>query len=76
VSENLVVPTGLTATMGAHWPRAFTAMAFLAGATTRIRVNSAVIGPPCHHPVDGVAAASLDRLERLPGVRRGPAALL
>ena len=50
VSEHLVVPTALTANMGAHWPHAFTAMAFLAGATTRIRVNSrgdrAAVPPP------------------------------
>jgi probable F420-dependent oxidoreductase len=58
VSEHLVVPTGLTANMGAHWPHAFTAMAFLAGATTRIRVNSAVIVLPYHHPVDFAKAVS------------------
>ena len=58
VSEHIVVPTSLTPNMGAHWPHAFTAMAFLAGATTRIRVNSAVIVLPYHHPVDFAKAVS------------------
>ena len=58
VSEHLVVPRSLSANMGAHWPHAFTAMAFMAGATTRIRVNSAVIVLPYHHPVDFAKAVS------------------
>ncbi|MGY1771909.1 TIGR03619 family F420-dependent LLM class oxidoreductase [Blastococcus sp. SYSU D00813] len=63
VSEHLVVPTSLAPAMGAHWPHASTAMAFLAGATTRIRVNSAVIVLPYHHPVAlAKAVATLDVL--------------
>ncbi len=58
VSEHLVVPTSLAPTLGGHWPHAFTAMAFLAGATTRIRVDSAVIVLPYHHPVDLAKAVS------------------
>ena len=51
VSEHLVLPVDLEANMGAYWPHAFTAMAFLAGATSRIRVNASVIVLPYHHPV-------------------------
>ena len=51
VSEHLALPVDLEPNMGAWWPHAFTAMAFLAGATTRIRVNASVIVLPYHHPV-------------------------
>ena len=51
VSEHLALPADLVPNMGAWWPHAFTAMAFLAGATTRIRVNASVIVLPYHHPV-------------------------
>jgi alkanesulfonate monooxygenase SsuD/methylene tetrahydromethanopterin reductase-like flavin-dependent oxidoreductase (luciferase family) len=51
VSEHLALPVDLEPNMGAWWPHAFTAMAFLAGATTRIKVNASVIVLPYHHPV-------------------------
>jgi alkanesulfonate monooxygenase SsuD/methylene tetrahydromethanopterin reductase-like flavin-dependent oxidoreductase (luciferase family) len=51
VSEHLALPVDLVPNMGAWWPHAFTAMAFLAGASTRIKVNASVIVLPYHHPV-------------------------
>src|SRR2546421_68361 len=58
VPEHMVMPNELVANMGAHWPDAFTMMSFLAGATTRIRVNSSVIVLPYHHPVALAKAVS------------------
>jgi probable F420-dependent oxidoreductase len=58
VSEHLALPAELAGNMGAYWPHAFTAMAFIAGATTRIRVNSGVIVLPYHHPVALAKAVS------------------
>lgn len=63
VPEHLVVPVSLTEDLGAHWPDAFTVMAFVAGATSRIAVNSMVIVLPLHHPVRlAKAIATLDHL--------------
>ncbi len=58
VPEHLALPVDLQANMGAYWPHAFTAMAFLAGATTRMKVNSGVIVLPYHHPVAVAKAVS------------------
>jgi probable F420-dependent oxidoreductase len=58
VSEHLALPVDLEPNMGAWWPHAFTAMAFLAGATTRLRVNASVIVLPYHHPVAFAKAIS------------------
>jgi probable F420-dependent oxidoreductase len=61
VSEHLLVPIGVHERMGGHYPQALTAMAFLAGATTRIKVASMVMVLPAHHPVDlAKAIATLD----------------
>lgn len=63
VSEHIVVPDALVEHMGAHFPDALTAMAFLAGATTRIRVRSGVLVLPYHPPVQlAKAVATLDVL--------------
>jgi len=63
VSEHLVMPKDLAVAMGAYWVDAFTVMSFIAGATTRIRVNSSVIVMPYHHPVQfAKAVATLDVL--------------
>jgi probable F420-dependent oxidoreductase len=58
VSEHLALPVDLEPNMGAWWPHAFTAMAFLAGATSRVRVNASVIVLPYHHPVAFAKAVS------------------
>ncbi len=63
VPEHLDLPVGLADAMGAHWPHALTAMAFLAGATRRIAVASSVVILPLHHPVAlAKAVATLDVL--------------
>jgi probable F420-dependent oxidoreductase len=67
VPEHIVMPKNLLANMGAYWPDAFTVMAFVAGATTRIRVNSGVIVLPYHHPV--ALAKAVSTLDMLSGGR-------
>ena len=63
IPEHIVMPNNLATAMGSHWPHALTAMAFVAGATTRIRVNSSVIVLPYHDPiVFAKAVATLDVL--------------
>jgi probable F420-dependent oxidoreductase len=63
VSEHVVMPRDLLDVMGAHFPDALTAMTFVAGATTRIRVNSGVIVLPYHEPLAyAKAIATLDVL--------------
>jgi probable F420-dependent oxidoreductase len=53
--------------MGAHWPHALTAMSFLAGATSRVTVISAVVILPLHNPV--VLAKEIATLDVLSGGR-------
>jgi probable F420-dependent oxidoreductase len=61
VSEHLALPVEFVPNMGAYWSHGLTAMAFIAGATTHIRVNSMAIVLPYHHPVDfAKAIATLD----------------
>ncbi len=63
VPEHIVMPDDLAPLMGAYWPHAFTVMSFLAGATTRIKVNSCVIVLPYHEPLAlAKAVATLDVL--------------
>jgi probable F420-dependent oxidoreductase len=67
VPEHIVLPEELATTMGAHWPHALTAMAFLAGATNRIKVLSAVVILPAHNPI--VLAKAIATLDVLSGGR-------
>ena len=61
VPEHVVLPRELARHMGGRWPDAMTVMAFIAGATTRIKVNSGVIILPLHNPVRlAKAVATLD----------------
>jgi probable F420-dependent oxidoreductase len=63
VPEHIVLPPSLAQQMGGFWPDAMTAMAFVAGATTRIRVRSGVLVVPYHPPVQlAKAVATLDHL--------------
>jgi probable F420-dependent oxidoreductase len=63
VPEHVVLPRELAGHLGGRWPDALTVMAFIAGATTRIRVNSGVIIAPLHNPVRlAKAIATLDVL--------------
>ena len=61
IPEHILMPDDLAQAMGAHWPHALTAMAFVAGATTNIKVNSCVIVLPYHNPIAlAKAVATLD----------------
>jgi len=67
VPEHIVVPDEMVELMGPTWSHAMTVMAFVAGATTRIEVDSAVIVLPYHHPV--VLAKAIATLDVLSGGR-------
>jgi probable F420-dependent oxidoreductase len=67
VPEHVVLPRALAGHMGGRWPDALTVMAFIAGATTRIAVNSGVIILPLHNPVR--LAKALSTLDQLSGGR-------
>jgi probable F420-dependent oxidoreductase len=67
VPEHIVMPDNLAPAMGSYWPNALTAMAFVAGATTRIHVNSCVIVLPYHNPI--VLAKGVTTLDVMSGGR-------
>jgi probable F420-dependent oxidoreductase len=67
VPEHIVMPTEMVSLMGSSWPHALTVMAFVAGATTRMIVDSSVIVLPYHHPV--VLAKAVSTLDGLTGGR-------
>jgi probable F420-dependent oxidoreductase len=63
VPEHMVLPPLLAANMGGYWPDAFTAMAFIAGATQNLHVRSGVMVLPYHPPIQlAKAVATLDVL--------------
>jgi len=62
-SEHLALPTFEVPRLGDHWPHALTVMAFVAGATRRIRVDAFLLVLPYHHPVAlAKAVATMDVL--------------
>jgi probable F420-dependent oxidoreductase len=67
INEHIAMPSEMVGLMGSFWPHAFTVMAFVAGATTNITVDSAVIVMPYHHPV--VFAKAVSTLDFLTGGR-------
>jgi probable F420-dependent oxidoreductase len=67
VPEHFVVPDAAAETMGGFWPHALTAMAFVAGATTRLIVDSSVIVLPLHDPI--ALAKAVSTLDLLSGGR-------
>ena len=67
IPEHVVMPDNLAGAMGAHWPHALTVMTFIAGATTRVRVNSCVIVLPYHNPI--VLAKAVATLDVMSGGR-------
>lgn len=67
VPEHIVVPNDLTDLMGSYWSHAMTVMSFVAGATSRIVVDSSVIVLPYHQPV--VLAKAVSTLDVLSGGR-------
>jgi hypothetical protein len=63
VGEHLALDARLAPTMGRRFPHALAAVSFFAGATTQIRLHTAVLVLPLHHPVGlAKAAATLDVL--------------
>jgi probable F420-dependent oxidoreductase len=61
--DHMVVPRDQVEIMGSFYPHALTAMAFVAGATSRLLVDSYVVVLPYHHPVSlAKAVSTLDLL--------------
>jgi probable F420-dependent oxidoreductase len=58
IPEHLLVPHAMTDAMGSHWPHAMTGMAFVAGATSRLVVDSSVLVLPWHEPIQLAKAVS------------------
>jgi probable F420-dependent oxidoreductase len=67
VPEHIVMPSEMVELMGAFWTHAMTVMAFVAGATSRIVVDSSVIVLPYHDPV--ILAKAVSTLDFLSGGR-------
>jgi probable F420-dependent oxidoreductase len=67
VSEHLVLPLEEVGRLGAYWPHATTVMAFVAGATRRIRMHASVLILPLHHPI--ALAKAISTLDVLSGGR-------
>ncbi len=67
VPEHIVVPAEMVELMGSFWTDAMTVMAFVAGATSRIIVDSCVVVLPYHDPV--VLAKAVSTLDLLSGGR-------
>src|SRR5579863_2128560 len=67
VPEHIVMPSEMADLMGPFWTHAMTVMAFVAGATSRVVVDSCVIVLPYHDPV--VLAKAVSTLDLLSGGR-------
>ena len=67
VPEHIALPVEMVELMGAFWTHAMTVMSFVAGATSRIIVDSCVIVLPYHDPV--ILAKAVSTLDRLSGGR-------
>jgi probable F420-dependent oxidoreductase len=67
VPEHIVMPSDMAELMGPFWSHAMTVMAFVAGATKRLLVDSSVIVAPYHHPL--VMAKAVSTLDLISGGR-------
>lgn len=65
--EHFVVPNSHLDLSGPRYPHAYAAMAYLAGATSRIRVNSSIAILPLQHPT--VTAKALSTIDWMSGGR-------
>jgi probable F420-dependent oxidoreductase len=62
-SEHIVMPDWEVPRLGPYWMHALSVMAFILGATRRIRVDATVLVMPYHHPVElAKAVATMDVL--------------
>lgn len=66
-SDHVAVPAAYAASMGATWYEPATTLAFVAAATTRVRLLSHVLVLPYRHPL--IAAKLFATLDRLSGGR-------
>ena len=66
-SEHIVMPDFEVSRLGPYWTHALTVMAFVAGATQRVRVDCHVLVLPYHHPVE--LAKVISTLDVLSGGR-------
>jgi probable F420-dependent oxidoreductase len=67
IPEHIAMPLEMAELMGRHFPHALTAMAFVAGATLRLTVDSSVIVLPYHQPL--AFAKAVSTLDYLSGGR-------
>jgi probable F420-dependent oxidoreductase len=67
VSEHHIIPQAHVELSGAHYFAAYPGMAFFAGATSRIKVNSAIAILPVQHPI--VTAKALSTIDWMSGGR-------
>lgn len=67
ISEHVVIPREWVATMGPRWLDCLATMSYIAAATERIRVSSAIIVVPYHHPL--MLAKALATIDHLSGGR-------
>ena len=66
-SEHFAMPYWEVPRLGTYWMHAMTVMAFVAGATTRVRVDATVLVLPYHHPL--ALAKAVTTLDVLSGGR-------
>ena len=66
-SEHLAMPYFEVPRLGPYWMHALTVMAFVAGATKRVRVDASVLVLPYHHPL--AFAKALSTIDVLSGGR-------
>ncbi|KPM52098.1 hypothetical protein CcI49_18915 [Frankia sp. CcI49] len=69
VSEHLGMPDAEVGRLGPYWQDALTVLAFIAAATERIRLDTAVLVLPYHHPLR--LAKALATIDVLSGGRLG-----
>jgi probable F420-dependent oxidoreductase len=67
VSEHFAMPYFEVPRLGSYWMHALSALAFIAGATQRVRVDATVLVAPYHHPLN--LAKSLSTIDVLSGGR-------
>jgi probable F420-dependent oxidoreductase len=72
ISEHLAMPYFEVPRLGPYWLDALSAIAFLAGATRRVRVTTSVLVAPYHHPL--ALAKTLSTIDVLSGGRLDVAA--